>query len=88
MERVLARENIRGALHHAFKWDVFISYRVDADANVVKELYWQLVSTEVTVDGKTRKLNVFWDKKCLKDGASCIVGPFLGRSYSGSYQIS
>ena len=45
-----------------------ISYRVDADANVVKELYWQLVSTEINVDGETRKLNVFWDKKCLKDG--------------------
>ena len=71
-----APEDIRGALQRLrertkkrkFEWDVFISYRVDADSNVVKELYWQLVSTEINVDGETRKLNVFWDKKCLKDG--------------------
>ena len=50
------------------KWDIFLSYRVDADAELVKELYWRLRGTDVTVNGKTHRLRVFWDHECLKPG--------------------
>jgi serine/threonine protein kinase len=40
-------------------WDVFISYRVDADAAVVAKLYTALIACG---------LRVFLDSKCLKDG--------------------
>ena len=49
-------------------WDVFLSYRVDADQGVVKELYWQLCNLIVVEGGKERKLHVFWDRECLKAG--------------------
>jgi len=50
------------------QWDIFISYRVNADAEQVKELYWQLCNLTVAVNGNTRKLRVFWDKECLRSG--------------------
>ena len=49
-------------------WDVFLSYRVNSDKDLVKELYWMLRGKEVRVQGKTRKLRVFWDIECLKSG--------------------
>ena len=50
------------------EWDTFLSYRVDADAELVKELYWQLRNMTITEHQKTRPLRVFWDRECLKDG--------------------
>ena len=52
------------------EWDVFISYRVKADAKLAESLYWQLSSTEIQDHATTRKLRVFWDK-----GVACAVGP-------------
>ena len=54
--------------HGDMEWDIFLSYRVDADAELVKELYWQLRNMTITENGKTRPLRVFWDRECLKDG--------------------
>lgn len=50
------------------KWDIFLSYRVSADQDLVKELYWQLCHRTVVAGGKERKLRVFWDRECLKTG--------------------
>jgi len=36
--------------------------QVSSDAEFVKEVYWQLVSENVKVNGRTRKLRVFWDR--------------------------
>ena len=47
---------------------MFISYRVKTDLPLVKELYWRLRGEEVIVQGRKRKLRVFWDKECLKLG--------------------
>jgi hypothetical protein len=52
------------------QYDVFLSYRVAADAKLVEELWWRLSGFDVVVDGKTRKLRVFWDRKCLLPGES------------------
>jgi len=49
-------------------WDVFLSYRVDADQELVKTLFWQLCHRTVVDGGKERKLRVFWDRECLKAG--------------------
>jgi len=54
--------------HSNIEWDVFLSYRVAADKNLVGELYWQLHSLTVMDCGKERKLRVFWDVECLKSG--------------------
>ena len=43
-------------------WDVFISYRVKADAKLAEDLYWKLCATEIIDQGSTRRLRVFWDK--------------------------
>ena len=50
------------------EWDIFLSYRVKADLDLVKELYWQLRNMTIAENGKTRPLLVFWDKECLKFG--------------------
>jgi hypothetical protein len=44
------------------EWDVFISYRVNSDAKLAEQLYWQLSSTEIADHASTRRLRVFWDK--------------------------
>jgi hypothetical protein len=44
------------------EWDVFISYRVNSDAKLAEQLYWQLSSTEIADQVSTRRLRVFWDK--------------------------
>ena len=43
-------------------WDVFISYRVKADAKLAEDLYWKLCATDVVDQGSTRRMRVFWDK--------------------------
>ena len=43
-------------------WDVFISYRVKADAKLAEDLYWKLSATDIVDCGSTRRLRVFWDK--------------------------
>ena len=55
-------------------WDVFISYRVDADKKLVETLYWRLIGTDVKMNGTTRKLKVFWDAECLLTGESWEAG--------------
>jgi hypothetical protein len=50
------------------KWDIFLSYRVSTDQDLVKELYWLLCHRTVSDAGKERKLRVFWDRECLKTG--------------------
>ena len=45
--------------------DVFISYRVDSDADMSKALYERLTAAGVTV---------WWDKECLLPGESWEVG--------------
>ena len=50
------------------KWDIFLSYRVSADEDLVRELYWQLCHRTVVANGKERRLRVFWDRECLKTG--------------------
>ena len=50
------------------KWDIFLSYRVSTDQDLVKELYWLLCHRTVSDSGKERKLRVFWDRECLKTG--------------------
>lgn len=52
----------------SFEWDVFISYRVAADAELVKDIFWQLNSCVVTENGKSRRIRVFWDRQCLLAG--------------------
>jgi len=54
-------------------YDVFLSYRVDADQKLVEVLYWRLVGMKVMDSGRERNLRVFWDKKCLLSGASWEV---------------
>ena len=56
------------------KWDIFLSYRVSADQDLVKELYWQLCHRTVVAGGKERKLRVFWDRECLKTGEKWEAG--------------
>lgn len=58
-----------GAVAQDRRWDVFLSYRVAADEDLVKEIYWRLCHRTVPVQGgKERKLRVFWDRECLKPG--------------------
>ena len=38
-------------------WDVFISYRVNSDKELVKELYWMLRDKDVRVQGKQENPN-------------------------------
>ena len=45
-------------------WDVFISYRVNADAKLAEDLYWKLLGSEIVDHSSTRRLRVFWDKGC------------------------
>jgi hypothetical protein len=56
------------------EYDVFLSYRVTADQALVENLYWHLEAMTVTANGATRKLRVFWDKKCLRSGESWEAG--------------
>jgi len=56
------------------RFDIFISYRVAADAKLVESLYDKLSLKEVEENGKVRKLRVFWDKKCLLPGKSWEEG--------------
>jgi len=49
-------------------FDVFISYRVVADAKLVESLYDKLKALEVVDGGRRRPLRVFWDKVCLIAG--------------------
>ena len=58
-----------GAVAQDKQWDVFLSYRVAADEDLLKEIYWRLCHRTVPVQGgKERKLRVFWDRECLKPG--------------------
>ena len=52
----------KAAATHA-KWDVFISYRQAADEKLVELLYSHLSALEVTQNGVTRKMKVFWGAK-------------------------
>ena len=45
------------------EYDVFLSYRVQADMKLVETVYWRLVGSTITVNGTQRKMWVFWDKK-------------------------
>lgn len=56
------------------EWDVFISYRVNSDQKLAQDLYWRLVGTDIVVDGRARKLRVFWDQECLLSGESWEIG--------------
>lgn len=49
-------------------WDIFLSYRVAADADLVERLYDKLSNCDHA--NGTRKLKVFWDRKCLTSGQS------------------
>jgi len=55
------------------RYDIFLSYRVVADSKLVEELWWRLQGMDIVIDGKTRKLRVFLDKKCLLSGESWEV---------------
>jgi hypothetical protein len=48
-----------------YDFDVFLSYRVWCDKDVVEKMYWVLTA---------KGLRVFWDKKCLAPGASWESG--------------
>ena len=52
------------------QFDVFLSYRQSADMELVKDLYWQLSNQEIVVNGKRRKLEVFWDKESFQQAVS------------------
>ena len=52
------------------QFDVFLSYRQDADIDLVKDLYWQLSSLEIVANGKKRKMEVFWDRESFELGKS------------------
>ncbi len=41
-------------------WDIFLSYRVATDKKLVQDIFWRLRALDVVIDGKQRKLNVFW----------------------------
>ena len=56
------------------EYHIFLSYRVNADKKLVETLYWRLVGTTITVNGVTRNMRVFWDKKCLRTGESWEAG--------------
>lgn len=56
------------------KYDVFLSYRVAADAKLVERLYDKLKATEVVDRSKKRMLRVFWDKVCLVPGKDFEAG--------------
>ena len=49
-------------------WDIFISYWVSADKDLVERLYWHLNSLTVLDRGSERKLRVFWDAERLASG--------------------
>ena len=49
-------------------FDIFLSYRVNADSKLVESLYDKLKSMEVIEGSKRRPLRVFWDKVCLIAG--------------------
>lgn len=57
-------------------FDIFISYRVSADAKLVESLYDKLKAMQVVEGGKRRPLRVFWDKVCL------IAGEDFERGFS------
>ena len=44
---------------------LFLSYRVDADAGLVEQIYYQL---------RTQGADVWWDKECLPPGQPWEVG--------------
>ena len=56
------------------EFDAFVSYRVNSEKKLVETLYWRLVGTTITVNGVTRNMRVFWDKKCLRTGESWEAG--------------
>jgi hypothetical protein len=49
-----------------YEYDCFISYRVFSDKSLAEILYLRLKNE--------KKLNPFWDKKCLKKGESWKSG--------------
>ena len=56
-------------------WDLFLSYRVAAEAKLVEEMYWRLQGLEVVLaNGTSRRLRVFWDRECLRSGESWEAG--------------
>ena len=55
-------------------WDVFLSYRVNADRKLVEVIYWRLIGCDIVVNGVSRKLRVFWDAECLLSGESWETG--------------
>ena len=65
---VLSCKSAMRGMHDKFAWDIFLSYRVAADLNLVDLLYSKLSSMSLEIDGEERQLRVFWDKKCLHLG--------------------
>jgi hypothetical protein len=58
----------------AMRYDVFLSYRVAADAKLVESLYDKLKAMEVKAGNTSRMLRVFWDKVCLVAGEDYAPG--------------
>ena len=54
---------------HKYKWDVFLSYRVDADKEnpLVEQVYDKLTSVDFNKN-RNESLKVYWDRKALKTG--------------------
>ena len=58
----------------AMRYDVFLSYRVAADAKLVESMYDKLKAMEVKAGNTKRMLRVFWDKVCLVAGEDFETG--------------
>ena len=58
---------------HTYDWDVFLSYRVDADRELVEQLYDKLTSVDFN-KGRSESLKVYWDHKALKTGEDFTHG--------------
>ena len=70
-----SRETVqRNPRLEAMRYDVFLSYRVAADAKLVESLYDKLKAMEVKAGNTSRMLRVFWDKVCLVAGEDFETG--------------
>jgi len=50
------------------EWDIFLTYRVATDSELVSRLYLALSRTTVVDDGVERSLRVFWYQECVEAG--------------------
>lgn len=69
----LPLDSFRGFGDGKTTFDLFISYRVDADLALAEKLFWRL---------KCEGINAFWDKECLPGGYPWKESFLKGKSFN------